>query len=61
MSRLTPNFLPYARKENYSMDIKRLKRSTLYISPFAKKKQESRIISRDKTPMNVMFTQQEKN
>lgn len=60
MSRLTPNFMPYARKENYSMDIKRLKRSTLYISPFAKKKQDSRIINRDKTPINVLCTQPDK-
>lgn len=45
------------RRDNYSVDIKDLRRATTYFSPFAKKKLDSQILKRNKTPSHFISTQ----
>ena len=57
MSRLTSVFhQPNARKDHYSMDIKDMRRISTYFSPFAKKRIDSQILKRQKTPTNQNYS-----
>ena len=62
MSKLTSFFnQPKMSRDNYSMDIKELRRNSTYLSPFAKKRMDSsNIKQRNKTPSNLITAQNSK-
>ena len=61
MSKLTSFFnQPKMSRDNYSMDIKELRRNSTYLSPFAKKRMDSSNIKRNKTPSNLITAQNSK-